>query len=91
MCMCVRVMQAASAGAACHSSGSPGARSISRVLQEIGTPVEFGIGTLRLSCSPFTSLEEIDIAASLVLGEAARQGVMVSAWKWEDYMKLDAM
>ncbi|KAF5837520.1 pyridoxal phosphate-dependent transferase [Dunaliella salina] len=66
---------AASAGAACHSSGGAG---ISGVLKAIGVPVDFAMGTLRLSCGRHTTVEDVDAAADLILKEAAAQGVQVS-------------
>jgi cysteine desulfurase len=52
---------AASAGASCHSS-----ESISSVLVAMKVPAEFIRGTLRLTCGPYTSPEEIDKAADII-------------------------
>uniref|UniRef100_A0A7S3VH55 Aminotransferase class V domain-containing protein n=1 Tax=Dunaliella tertiolecta TaxID=3047 RepID=A0A7S3VH55_DUNTE len=69
---------AASAGAACHSSGGA---DISGVLKAIGVPTDFAMGTLRLSCGRHTTVEDIDAAAELILKEAAAQGIHVSEAK----------
>ena len=58
---------AASAGAACHSTGG----SISSVLVAMKVPESFARGTLRLSVGPATTVEDID-EASEILAAAAR-------------------
>ncbi len=58
---------AASAGAACHSTGG----SISSVLVAMKVPESFARGTLRLSVGPGTTVEDID-EASEILAAAAR-------------------
>ena len=55
---------ALSAGAACHSGGT----SVSHVLAAIGLPLEFAMGTLRLSVGRYTTAEEVDAAAAEILG-----------------------
>lgn len=64
---------AASAGAACHSSGGP---SISGVLAAMGVPAEFALGTLRLSTGRHTCAGEVDRAVELILAECRAQGVL---------------
>jgi cysteine desulfurase len=61
---------AASAGAACHSSGAGG---ISSVLMAMDVPEEFARGTLRLSVGPTTSAEDVDKAAAIIASEAKKQ------------------
>jgi cysteine sulfinate desulfinase/cysteine desulfurase-like protein len=51
---------AASAGAACHSD----AIQVSSVLDAMGLPLEYAMGTVRLSVGRFTTAEEIDQAVS---------------------------
>ncbi|KAG2493247.1 hypothetical protein HYH03_008385 [Edaphochlamys debaryana] len=63
---------AASAGAACHSSGA----SVSSVLRAMQVPSEYAAGTLRLSTGRHTTPEEVDRAVALIVGEARRQGVI---------------
>ena len=58
---------AASAGAACHSTGG----SISSVLLAMKVPESFARGTLRLSVGPMTTSEDID-EASEIIARAAR-------------------
>jgi cysteine desulfurase len=62
---------AASAGAACHSSGSGG--GISAVLKAMNVPDDFARGTLRLSIGPTTTAAEIDTASVIISQEAKRQ------------------
>ncbi len=50
---------ACSAGSACHS-GEPG--KLSPVLAAIDVPVEYGLGTLRLSIGRYTTENDIDVA-----------------------------
>ncbi|KAI2506365.1 Aminotransferase class-V [Fragilaria crotonensis] len=54
---------AASAGAACHSSGTG---QISSVLKAMKVPTEYAQGTLRLSIGPSTNPDEIDRAATII-------------------------
>lgn len=61
---------AASAGAACHSSGTSG---ISSVLVAMDVPMEFAQGTLRLSVGPTTSAEDVDRASAILVEEAKQQ------------------
>jgi cysteine desulfurase len=53
---------AASAGAACHAEGV----TISPVLQAIGLPLEYALGTLRFSTGRFTTPYEIDQAVEAI-------------------------
>jgi len=58
---------AASAGAACHA----GQVTISTVLQAMGVPTEYAMGTLRLSVGKMTTEDEIDAAVEVIV-EAVR-------------------
>lgn len=60
---------AASAGAACHSDGGA---AVSSVLQAMGIPQEWALGTLRLSVGRHTTEEEVVRGAELILKEARR-------------------
>ena len=53
---------AASAGAACHSDRV----EVSSVLEAMGIPLEYAMGTLRFSVGRFTTAEEIDGAVAEV-------------------------
>jgi cysteine desulfurase len=53
---------AASAGAACHS----GSVAISHVLEAMAVPVEWAMGTLRLTTGRMTTAEEVDRAAQVI-------------------------
>ncbi|HSO60011.1 MAG TPA: aminotransferase class V-fold PLP-dependent enzyme [Desulfobacterales bacterium] len=56
---------AASAGAACHA----GSVAISHVLKAMAVPVEWAMGTLRLTTGRMTTAEEVERAAQII-GEA---------------------
>jgi len=58
---------ACSAGAACHGGGA----EVSAVLAAMGAPREAALGTLRFSVGRFTTREDVDRAASLILSAAA--------------------
>ena len=60
---------AASAGAACHSTGG----SISSVLVAMKVPESFARGTLRLSVGPTTTTEDIDEASEILASAALAQ------------------
>ncbi len=62
---------AASASAACHSGEA--AHSVSSVLRAMGVPLEYAVGTLRLSTGRHTTMSEVERAAELILAEARRQ------------------
>ena len=53
---------AASAGAACHSDRV----EVSSVLEAMGVPLEYAMGTLRFSAGRYTTVEEIDRAVAEV-------------------------
>jgi cysteine desulfurase len=55
---------AASAGAACHA----GEINVSHVLDAMGVDAEIALSTVRLSVGRFTTEEEIDEAAAVILG-----------------------
>lgn len=55
---------ACSVGSACHSEGA-GAR-LSPVLAAMGVPLEFGLGTLRLSFGRHSTVEEIEMASEII-------------------------
>ena len=57
---------AASAGAACHSSGTG---QISSVVQAMNVPTEYAKGTLRLSIGPSTTADEIDRATTIIANQ----------------------
>ncbi len=59
---------AASAGAACHSD----AITLSHVLAAMRVPVEYAMGTLRLSVGTPTTPEEIDAAAEAIIAAVRR-------------------
>jgi cysteine desulfurase len=59
----------ASTGAACHS----GSTHISGTLAAMGVPVEIGRGAVRLSLGWYTSQEEVDRAANLLIDAWQRQ------------------
>ena len=58
-----------SAGAACHSKGT----SVSGVLTAIDLPLDYALGTLRLSVGRATTMEEIDKASMLIADEINKQ------------------
>jgi cysteine desulfurase len=55
---------AASAGAACHA----GTATVSHVLQAMAVAPEIAAATVRLSVGRFTTTDEVDRAAALILG-----------------------
>ncbi len=61
---------AASAGAACHSSGTSG---ISAVLVAMNVPIDYAKGTLRLSVGPTTTADDVDRATAIIVEEAKKQ------------------
>lgn len=63
---------AASAGAACHQQHGS---SVSSVLAAMGVPLDYAVGTLRLSVGRHTTGEEVDQAVAMILEEAAVQGI----------------
>lgn len=63
---------ACSAGSACHSSSGP-TMSYSAILKAMNVPPEFAVGTLRLSVGPNTSMEDVDLAADIIVKEATKQ------------------
>lgn len=58
---------AASTGSACHE----GKISLSPVLRAMGVPPEIGRGALRLTVGRFTTEEQVDRAAEMLIGAAA--------------------
>ena len=56
---------------ACHTGGG---HEVSAILQAIGVPLEFALGTLRLSVGRHTTAAEVDRAASLIIATAAKAG-----------------
>lgn len=60
---------AASAGAACHTQSA----SVSAVLKAMDVPLEYALGTLRLSTGRHTTEDEVRRAAELIIAEAKRQ------------------
>lgn len=59
---------AASAGAACHSSGGP---TISSVLWAMGVPQEWALGTLRLSVGRHSTEQDVRNGAEIILKRLA--------------------
>lgn len=59
----IREEVAASAGAACHADEV----NISAVLQAMNVPVRFAMGTLRLTTGRFTTADEVDRAARVII------------------------
>ncbi|UCE83761.1 MAG: cysteine desulfurase [Deltaproteobacteria bacterium] len=59
---------AASAGAACHADSV----NISSVLEAMKVPLEYGMGTIRLSTGKMTTKEEVDRAVEIFLQTAQR-------------------
>ena len=69
---------AASAGAACHADQV----DVSAVLEAMGVPLEYAMGTVRFSVGRMTSEEEIDAAIEVVSGAVRRlqpQGAAAAA------------
>ena len=64
---------AASAGAACHTN----AASVSAVLKAMDVPLEYAVGTLRLSTGRHTTEAEVREAAKLIIAQAQRQSAEV--------------
>ena len=61
---------AASAGSACHATEADAPVHLSHVLAAMGSPVEWGMGTLRLSVGRYSTDAEIDEAAEVIIREA---------------------
>lgn len=59
---------AASAGAACHAESV----TVSHVLEAMGIPVEWAMGTLRLSTGVFTTRGQVDSAARILIEAVQR-------------------
>jgi len=57
---------AASAGAACHSSGI----SVSQVLKAMNVPIKYAMGTIRFSTGRYNTVEEINTAADIIIAAA---------------------
>jgi cysteine desulfurase len=66
---CIGNEVAASAGSACHSSGG----TVSSVLLAMNVPMNFAIGTLRLSVGFDTTEAQIDDATKVITREVRRQ------------------
>ena len=61
---------AASAGSACHATEADAPVHLSHVLAAMGVPVEWGMGTLRLSVGRYSTDAEVDEAAEVIIREA---------------------
>ncbi|MCT4638530.1 MAG: selenide, water dikinase SelD [Bacteroidales bacterium] len=59
---------AASAGAACHTDSI----DVSHVLSAMNVPVEFAMGTIRLSTGKYTTDKDIDSAAQMIIDAVER-------------------
>lgn len=76
---------ACSAGSACHTVPSPDPNSsepsttlhytISEVLQAMEVPEEFALGTVRLSCGRYSTMEEMDIVTQELFD------VVIAMWR----------
>jgi cysteine desulfurase NifS/selenium donor protein len=75
---------AASAGAACHSDQV----DVSPTLAAMGVPVEYAMGTIRLSAGRFTTEEEIDRALTDIVNVVNRLGAAETAVAAEGPIKL---
>ena len=66
---------AASAGAACHThdAAASGAATVSSVLKAMDVPMEYAVGTLRLSVGRHTTKADIERGAALLIEAARRQ------------------
>ena len=58
---------AASAGAACHSGGADAARAVSATLRAMDVPLEWALGTVRLSVGRETTLADVQEAARCIV------------------------
>lgn len=65
----VRTTVAASAGAACHSTGS----AVSSILQAMGMPDAVARATVRLSVGPDMTMDQVERAGRLLAAEVRRQ------------------
>ena len=57
---------AASAGSACHTGGG-----VSAILKAMSVPMEYAVGTLRLSVGRHTTFEDVELAADAIINAAA--------------------
>lgn len=71
----LREVVAASAGAACHSSGA----HVSPVLAAMGVPPELALGTLRLTTGRDTTEADVDAAVAAIAGWAQARAMSASA------------
>ena len=59
---------AASAGSACHTGGG-----VSAILKAMSVPMDYAVGTLRLSVGRHTTLKDVEAAADAIITAAAAQ------------------
>ena len=64
------MVQSDAFGAQCHTKGK---QQVSAILRAMGVPMEFALGTLRLSVGRHTTLQEVQRAAALIVAAAQRQ------------------
>ena len=67
---------AASAGAACHTHHDDSGKHkavISSVLEAMGVPEEFALGTLRLSVGRHSTQDDVDAAVAMIVEEVSKQ------------------
>jgi cysteine desulfurase len=68
---------AASAGAACHTgdvaAAAGGAATVSSVLEAMAVPMDYAVGTLRLSVGRHTTQKDVEMGAALLIEAARRQ------------------
>eukprot|EP00729_Bicosta_minor_P004276 gene4276-6410_t len=57
---------AASAGSACHTGGG-----VSAILKAMSVPMDYAVGTLRLSVGRHTTLQDVDAAADAIIAAAS--------------------
>ena len=62
---------ACSAGSACHASDDT--KAISPVLRAMNVPLDYALGTLRLTIGPHTTPQQIDTAAQILIQEIKYQ------------------
>ncbi len=72
---------AASAGAACHThaDAAAAAAAVSHVLRAMDVPLDYALGTLRLSVGRHSTAEDVRAAATLIAEEALRQRAAAAA------------
>ena len=75
-----------SAGSACHGDST----TISYVLEAMGVPEDFAVGTLRISCGRHTTLREVERAAACIV-KAVRWWRAAGAEEKQAFCIIDAV